>query len=77
MNTEILLLRYLEMTDELRLEERLKLAGEEFGCDKVSPHGYHVYYANHLEVYQVVGNRDWGGGSGVGRGFIENVGKGI
>jgi hypothetical protein len=40
------------MTDELRLEERLKLAGEEFGCDKVSPHGYHVYYANHLEVYQ-------------------------
>ncbi|MFJ4141186.1 hypothetical protein [Pseudomonas sp. NPDC089734] len=31
--------------------EALRVAGHEFGCDKVSPHNYHVFYAAHLLDY--------------------------
>lgn len=39
------------MINSKKFEEVLRVAGEEFECDKVVPHNYHKYYAFHLEEY--------------------------
>lgn len=39
------------MNTKEELMEALRTAGDEFGCDKVTPHGYHVFYAHHLLDY--------------------------
>lgn len=36
------------MNDLQCLELALQQAGEQHGCDKIHPHGYHVHYAKHL-----------------------------
>ena len=39
------------MQNKKDFEEHLRAAGTEYGCDKVVPHNYHFFYANHFLDY--------------------------
>lgn len=48
---ESLFWKYLAMQNKKDFEEHLRAAGTEYGCDKVVPHNYHFFYANHFLDY--------------------------